>query len=94
MPYWQSPPPAALAWRPPKNHASRASASACARPLRAGTRIAYYRVERRHGSFRRSVQLPSAVDPDKIQARYHDGILTITMPKDQRSMPRRIEVQK
>ena len=41
----------------------------------------YYRVERRFGSFQRSLALPQGVKPDEIQAGYEDGILTVTVPK-------------
>ena len=37
--------------------------------------------ERRYGSFRRSVQLPSSIDAGKIEANYKSGILTIALPK-------------
>lgn len=37
--------------------------------------------ERRYGSFRRSVQLPSSIDAGKIEANYKSGILTVTLPK-------------
>lgn len=37
--------------------------------------------ERRYGSFRRSVQLPSSVDTGKVEANYKSGILTVTLPK-------------
>jgi HSP20 family protein len=40
-----------------------------------------YVSERRYGSFRRSVQLPSSIDAGKIEANYKSGILTITLPK-------------
>ena len=40
-----------------------------------------YVSERRYGSFRRSVQLPSSIDAGKIEANYKSGILTITVPK-------------
>ena len=41
----------------------------------------YYRIERRYGSFERSVALPSAVDAGKAKASYKDGILEISLPK-------------
>jgi HSP20 family protein len=41
----------------------------------------HYVSERRYGSFRRSVQLPSSVDAGKIEANYKSGVLTITLPK-------------
>jgi HSP20 family protein len=39
-----------------------------------------YRSEFRYGSFERDVALPQGVDPDKIEARYADGILTVKVP--------------
>ena len=53
----------------------------------------YYRVERRFGSFQRSLALPQGVKPDRIEAAYDDGILTVTVPKAEQEKPKRIEVQ-
>ena len=36
--------------------------------------------ERRAGSFRRSVRLSDNVDTDKVEPRYENGVLTITLP--------------
>lgn len=41
----------------------------------------YRLMERRYGSFQRSINLPAEVKPDEARADYHDGILEITMPK-------------
>jgi len=41
----------------------------------------YYRVERSYGSFQRSFQIPESVDPDKIDASFTNGVLTVKMPK-------------
>ncbi|AGK56814.1 molecular chaperone (small heat shock protein) [Hyphomicrobium denitrificans 1NES1] len=41
----------------------------------------YHRVERSFGSFQRRLSLPYDVDPDKVQASFKDGILTLTLPK-------------
>ena len=41
----------------------------------------YHRVERTFGSFYRSLVLPTAVEKDKIDATYKDGILTVVLPK-------------
>jgi HSP20 family protein len=41
----------------------------------------YHLSERRYGSFRRSFSLPDGVDPDKIEAKFQKGVLTITLPK-------------
>ena len=41
----------------------------------------YYRREMRSGSFRRSVPLPTTVNPDDVTAKFADGVLTIRAPK-------------
>lgn len=53
----------------------------------------YHLVQRRFGSFYRSVMLPSGVDADKVDARYHDGVLTLTMPKSEQAKPKKIEIK-
>ncbi|MDQ7024377.1 MAG: Hsp20/alpha crystallin family protein [Anaerolineae bacterium] len=49
--------------------------------------------ERRFGTFRRSVTLPSMVEVDKADANYHDGVLTLTLPKSEAAKPRQIAVK-
>ena len=44
-------------------------------------------------TFRRSFELGNAVNVDKIGARLENGILTVTVPKSEKALPRRIEVQ-
>jgi HSP20 family protein len=44
-------------------------------------------------TFRRSFDLGSTVDIEKISAKLHDGMLTITLPKSEKTLPRRIEVK-
>lgn len=53
-------------------------------------------LERVYGQFRRVLQLPFAPDPDRVEARYRDGILTIAIPKDseQAGRPRQIRVRR
>jgi HSP20 family protein len=41
----------------------------------------YYLHERSFGSFQRSFELPESVDPDKIEASFKKGVLTVTLPK-------------
>jgi HSP20 family protein len=52
-----------------------------------------YRRERRSGSFVRSVTLPNYVEPDKIEASYDKGILTVMVPKAAGKGPMRVEVK-
>ena len=52
----------------------------------------YHRVERGHGSFIRSFQLPVPVDADHITADLHDGVLTVTCPKSTEAGARRIDI--
>ena len=48
--------------------------------------------ERRYGRFTRSFVLPREVETDNIEANFHNGILTVRVPKSERVKPRRIEV--
>lgn len=48
----------------------------------------YYLSERRFGSFQRSFQLPDTVDADKIEARFKNGVLTVTLPKSPEAQKR------
>jgi HSP20 family protein len=41
----------------------------------------YYLSERRYGSFARSFHLPDGADPDKIEAQFKNGVLTVVLPK-------------
>lgn len=52
--------------------------------------------ERIYGSFRRAFQLPDDAVEDRINARFADGVLTVTVPRDQnksRIAPRRIRIE-
>ena len=48
--------------------------------------------EKRSFSFQRSISVPDGVVLDKISAVYEDGVLTVTMPKQEASKPRPIDV--
>lgn len=52
----------------------------------------FRRIERRFGRFHRAVRLPDRVDPDKVDATYRDGLLTVTVPKAESAKPRKIQV--
>lgn len=52
----------------------------------------YHRVERRYGSFARSFTLPNTVDPEKVQAQYDAGVLSIELAKRPEAKPKQIKV--
>jgi HSP20 family protein len=51
-----------------------------------------YCSERYSGSFQRSFQIPGAVDKEKIEADYKDGILKVTLAKSEKSAVKKIEI--
>ena len=51
----------------------------------------YHRVERGHGRFSRSFQLPEPIDTEAVAAELQDGSLTCTVPKAAGRGARRIE---
>jgi len=53
----------------------------------------YHRIERCYGSFTRTVSLPSAVDVDKVEATFKDGVLTIDMLKREEAKTRKVKVE-
>lgn len=53
----------------------------------------YLLKEARYGTFSRTFTLPSYVDPDKAQARYDRGVLTISVPKAERAKPKVIPIE-
>ncbi len=48
--------------------------------------IDYHHVERSYGCFSRSISLPEYVDTEKIEAMYKNGVLTVTLPKNEKAM--------
>jgi HSP20 family protein len=56
-------------------------------------REGFYHVESSYGSFRREVQLPTDVDEQKIDAEYKDGVLSIMLPKAQKSKAVKVKVK-
>jgi HSP20 family protein len=52
----------------------------------------FHRVERSYGTVARSCSLPNTVDPNKVQADYKDGVLTIVLPLREESKPKQIKV--
>lgn len=52
----------------------------------------YFHQERRYGACQRSVVLPVEVQSDKAEAKFKDGVLTLTLPKSAAARPRVIKV--
>lgn len=52
----------------------------------------YHRRERFSGRFERSIRLPFAVDQEKSDARYVDGVLEVRLTKPERDKPRKLTV--
>lgn len=53
----------------------------------------YHVRERRQGSFRRSITLPTTVQADKAQAEFENGVLKLTMPKAEQARRQTISVK-
>ncbi|MFO0913233.1 MAG: Hsp20/alpha crystallin family protein [Pirellulales bacterium] len=52
----------------------------------------FHRVERRYGTFRRVVSLPTTINEQAISAEYTDGVLKVHLPKSEKLKPTRIQV--
>lgn len=55
-------------------------------------REGWHRTERLSGQFYRRFSLPEAADAESIEADYKDGVLEISIPKQVKSLPQRIQV--
>jgi HSP20 family protein len=55
--------------------------------------VNYHRREREAGYFRRVLRLPLPTQPDKVEAAYKHGILTIKLAKPVEAKPRQIQVK-
>lgn len=53
----------------------------------------FRRVERQSGQFYRRFTLPDSADADNIEARSEHGVVTVTIPKQEVAVSRRIEVK-
>lgn len=52
----------------------------------------FHRVERMYGTFARSFTLPRSVDPERIEATYHNGVLEVRVPKREEAKPKQIKI--
>ena len=63
------------------------------RELEVQEEASYYRQERFSGEFRRVINLPDDIDPERVQAKYVDGIVQIGIQRRESARPRQIEIQ-
>ena len=56
-------------------------------------REGYKRVERSRGTFYRRFNLPDSADAEKINAKSQNGVLEITIPKQEKIQPRKIKIE-
>jgi len=55
--------------------------------------VRYHRREREAGKFSRVLAIPSEIDPDRIEAKIQDGVLTVYVPKAEAVKPRKITIK-
>ncbi len=53
----------------------------------------YHLTERTYGRFYRSFALPDDVDAEKIEAKVSNGVLEISLPKNQKALPVEIKIK-
>lgn len=45
-----------------------------------------------HGSFKRTLRLPTVIDADLVEAKITDGVLTLKLPKAESARPKKINI--
>lgn len=63
-----------------------------AQAAKEGQQVVRRRSERGNGRFYRQFILPDTVDADKVKAKDRHGVLEISIPKQAKAQPRRIEI--
>lgn len=53
----------------------------------------YYRMERRQGSFSRTINMPCNINEGEVAAEYVNGVLSLTLPKTEASKPKKIAIK-
>jgi HSP20 family protein len=53
----------------------------------------YLRQERRFGAFARTIVVPAPVQADKAEAKFKDGVLTLSVPKAEEAKPKSVRVK-
>jgi HSP20 family protein len=52
----------------------------------------YLMQELPHGSFNRTLRLPTVIDAENVEAKITDGVLTLTLPKAESARPKKIKI--
>ena len=63
------------------------------RPVLELPNAVWHRQERGTGTFTRSLTLPTMVDADKVEAKFENGVLQLTLPRAEAAKPRKIAVK-
>ena len=53
----------------------------------------FRRFKRAEGRFERSFRVREGIDASKVEAKFENGVLTVTLPKPEEAKPRQIEVK-
>jgi HSP20 family protein len=62
------------------------------RQWRPGEQVQVVASERPQGNFRRQLFLGEGLDAERVEARYDNGVLTVTIPVAEQAKPRKVEV--
>ena len=52
----------------------------------------YLMQELPHGSFKRTLRLPTVIDAEQVEAKITDGVLTLRLPKAESARPKKIKI--
>jgi HSP20 family protein len=63
------------------------------RPSENTNDVTWHRQERAYGTFSRTIALPFRVDPAKIKAHFHEGVLEVELPRPEADRPRKIQIK-
>ena len=63
------------------------------KPDSVGENVRYHRHERTYGEFTRSIQLPFMVNTGKVEAKFTNGILEISLARAEADKPKKIEIK-
>lgn len=61
-------------------------------PVDKADEIEYLMQELPHGSFYRTLRLPTVIEADHVEAKITDGVLTLRLPKAESARPKKIQV--